>query len=489
MHRLIVSKFKGIEKLDILFLSLLSVLCYFVFFKNLGDYSLRMWDEARTATNALEMLRNNNFFVTYFNGRPDLWSTKPPFFLWVVVLFFKIFGVNELSLRLPSAIAASITTLGIYFFSKLLLKNRWIGLFGSLIILSSMGFSDIHIGRSGDFDAMLTLWVFLATMTTFIFVENNKNKALYAAAIFWTLAVLTKGIAGLFMLPGIGIYILIRGKLKELFNNRAVWISILSSVCVIGLYYIGRNILNPGYLAVVWREELAGRFGNPIGAVNHEFLYYWDWLRNFRFQKWVYYLPFSFISYFLVKDRAVKRAIIYFYVLTVSYFFIISYSQTKQLWYDAQLYPLMSILVATLIISLIVKSPLIFKPLLIFVLCFYLQRYIRTNIAYIYRPDLEKSNSCYKYGYTFRKYPTRFKEYVGIDSNENYCMPFHFYLLKEGLRSHDISVVRTGEKVFTCDSSIIESVEKRFETVKTFDEDGCWGIRVGKPHQLLTPGV
>jgi len=477
----IIHKKKNIDILDIFFLIFIGILCYLVFFNQLGDYSLRMWDESRNATNALEMLRNNNFFVTYFKGSPDLWNTKPPLFIWIVALFFKLFGVSELTLRLPSAIGASLTVFLIYLFSKLLLKDRWVGLLGSLIILSSMGFSDIHIGRSGDYDAILTLWVFLGTITTFIFIESGKNKALYLSAVFWVLAVLTKGIASLFMFPGIFIYIVIRGKLKKLLSNKTLWITSLLSILIISSYYFGRNILNPGYLSAVWKEDLFGRFGKAVGAINHEFLYYWNWLKDFRFQKWIYLLPFSFISYFLIKDKIYKKIIIYLFILVSGYFLIISYSETKQLWYDAQLYPLASLLVAILIISFIKKFPILISPILILILCFYLQRYIRTNIAYIYRPDLEKSNSCLKYGYIFREYPTRFKGYIGVDKDEGFCMPFHFYLLKAGLNYKNIEDISYGDKILTCDSSVVSFSEQKYKTVRTFYKNGCWGIEVHKP--------
>ena len=458
---------------------LIGILCYLVFFNHIGDYSLRMWDESRIGVNTLEMLKNNNFLVTYFKGTPDLWNTKPPLFIWITVIFFKLFGVSELTLRLPSAIAASTVVLLIYFFSKLILRDRWAGLLGSLIIISSMGFSDIHIGRSGDYDALLTLWVFLGSIFTFYYIELKRNKDLYLSAIFWCLAVLTKGVAGLFMIPGILLYIIVKGKLKEIVRNKTFWMIFIFYILIIFGYYFSRNIINPGYLSAVWREDLFGRFGKAIGAVNNEFLYYWNWMKDFRFQKWIYLLPFSFISYFIVKNKTYKNFIIYFFLLTVSYFLIISYSETKQIWYDAQLYPLSSILVAILLISLIKKFPIIIRFIPILILCFYLQRYIRTNIAYIYRPDLEKENSCLKYGYIFRDNSNMFKGYTGIDTNEGFCMPFHFYLLRAGLKYKLLEDMNVGDKILTCDSSVVSYGEQKYKTNKTYDKDGCWGMQIG----------
>jgi len=479
----IIQKEKKIDFLDTLFLLFIGILCYLVFFRYLGDYSLRMWDESRNGINALEMLKNNNFLVTYFKGAPDLWNTKPPFLIWVIVAFFKLFGVSELTLRLPSAISASLTVLLIYVFSKLILKDRWVGLLGSLIILSSMGFPDIHIGRTGDYDALLTFLTFLGSVFTFYYIESKQNKDLYLSAIFWCLAVLTKGAAGLFMIPGILLYIIIKRRLREMVCNRTFWLVSLFFVLIIGGYYLSRNIMNSGYLSAVWKEDLFGRFGKAIGAVDHNFSYYWDWLKDFRFQKWIYLLPFSFVSYFLVKSQIYKNFIIYFFILTIGYFLIISYSETKQIWYDAQLYPLASILVAIFLLSLIRRFPILIRLIPILILCFYMQRYIRTNIAYIYRPDLEKDNSCLKYGYIFREYPNKFNGYVGIDKDEGFCMPFHFYLLKNDLKYKNITDIVPGDKIITCDSSVVSFSEHKYKIKRTMDKNGCWGL------QILNPGI
>src|ERR1700751_1170400 len=88
----------------------LTGLCWFAFFYHLGTLPLYPWDESRLADNALEMTRNGNWLVTYYEGAPDLWSPKPPLMIWLMALSIEAFGPVEWAVRLPSAIAASITT-------------------------------------------------------------------------------------------------------------------------------------------------------------------------------------------------------------------------------------------------------------------------------------------------------------------------------------------------------------------------------------------
>ncbi len=64
--------------LDIIFIFSILILCYIIFFRHLGEFTIRIWDEGRNATNALEMLKTGNPIVTYFNGQPDMWNVKPP---------------------------------------------------------------------------------------------------------------------------------------------------------------------------------------------------------------------------------------------------------------------------------------------------------------------------------------------------------------------------------------------------------------------------
>ena len=55
---------------------LIAFLIYMPIFGNLGELPIRIWDESRLAINAIEMLNNGNFLVTYFDNQPDLWNTN-----------------------------------------------------------------------------------------------------------------------------------------------------------------------------------------------------------------------------------------------------------------------------------------------------------------------------------------------------------------------------------------------------------------------------
>lgn len=471
---------KALKFIDKIILLGILVLCYLTFFHHLGEFTIRLWDEGRNAVSALEMLKTNNPIVTYFNGVPDMWNTKPPLHIWIVALMYKVFGINEFALRLPSAIAASLVVVMIFIFGLNILKNRWIGFLGSLIILSSMGFPDLHIGRTGDYDALLVLFIFLGSLSFFVYLENKISKYMYLCGLFFTLAVLTKGVAGLLIIPGIIIYVLLSGNLIKLFKNKLFWKTILFTLLAIGSYYVGREFLNHGYLAAVWKEEIWARTQNNLGANSIDFWYYWKLFASFRFQKWIYFVPLSIIIYFFTKNKTIKRFILFSYIIVVSYFLIISKTETKQMWYDAQLYPFMALLTAITIVEIIDRLPLLLRFFPILILCFYMQRYIRTNIAYINRPDLEKSEACLKYGYLFRDKSINKEGFVGVHK-ASWCTPIYFYLEKDSLIRKEISELVVGDKALTCDSITFNEIKDRYNIDMIFDnKDGCLGFKINK---------
>lgn len=98
---------------------LLVVLSFFPIFLNLGEFHIRMWDEATYANNAIDMFTSGNYMVAEQLGQVDFYNTKPPFVLWCQVICMKFLGINELAVRLPSAIFGMLTILMVFFFSDI----------------------------------------------------------------------------------------------------------------------------------------------------------------------------------------------------------------------------------------------------------------------------------------------------------------------------------------------------------------------------------
>ncbi len=295
------------------------------------------------------MLKNGDLIVTHCNGAPDMWNTKPPLLIWIQVLFMKILGVNELAVRLPSALAALFTGILLMVFSSRYLKKPWFGVIAAFILFTSQGYVGHHASRTGDYDSLLTLFTTAAALLFFLFCENKQtNKYLYLFYLATALAVLTKSVSGLLFLPAIFIYSIIAKQFLPLLKNKHFYIGLFSFLLLVLGYYGLREMQNPGYIAAVQLNELGGRFLETIEYHNHGFWFYYN---NFseRFAFWYYLLPIGFILGILSKENLVKKITGFSALMVVTYFLVISSAQTKLEWYDVPLYPFMALLTTTII--------------------------------------------------------------------------------------------------------------------------------------------
>src|SRR5688572_32570269 len=125
-------------------LFLLLIVAGIPLFVHLDVLPFRLWDESRLASNAYEMHKNGNFVVTHYNGEPEMWNTKPPLMIWLQVFFIKLLGFNELSVRMPSAIAGLLTCVLLLLFSDKYFKSYLPGAFACLVLVTTNGYVDIH---------------------------------------------------------------------------------------------------------------------------------------------------------------------------------------------------------------------------------------------------------------------------------------------------------------------------------------------------------
>src|SRR6056300_67173 len=85
-------------------LAAISLIAGVVMFTNLGGPKLWDRDEPRNAGCAKEMLERGDWVTPVFNG--ELRSHKPVLLYWFMISAYQVFGVNEFSARLWSAIFA-----------------------------------------------------------------------------------------------------------------------------------------------------------------------------------------------------------------------------------------------------------------------------------------------------------------------------------------------------------------------------------------------
>ena len=294
------------------------------------------------------MTKNENYLITTFNNSPDLWYTKPPLQVWLQVLCINLLGYNELAIRLPSALAALFTCVAVLLFLHQITRSRWYGLIAGLVLVTCNGYVSIHGTRTGDVDALLTFFLCIASFSYFLFLEDMRNpRYLYGTFFALAGAILTKGVAGLFLLPAFFVFTLWEKKTVALLRNKHFCLGTIIFTALIAGFYIPREITAPGYMKAVWENEWLGRYGETLEGHKHDFLYYVNRLIDLNAPLWVYIFPLGLVAGVFNKNEKVRRLIVFVGLLFLQYLLLISFSETKPFWYDLPLYPFGAIITAT----------------------------------------------------------------------------------------------------------------------------------------------
>lgn len=181
-----------------IFLGLL-LICYFVFFFNIGNYALMDVDETRYVSMARDMFHSKDFLTLYLNG--DYFFEKPPLYFWGECLSFAIFGkINEFTARFPVALYGTLSTLIVYFTGKKIVSRRF-GFISAVILATTLEF--VMLAKFAILDIVVTTCVGFSVMFGFLtqFVQDkNKKYFWWMFYIFSGLAVMAKGIPG-FVVP------------------------------------------------------------------------------------------------------------------------------------------------------------------------------------------------------------------------------------------------------------------------------------------------
>ncbi len=197
------------------------------FFATLGWLPLFDLDEGAFSEATREMLESGNYLTTYLNG--DLRFDKPIFIYWFQALCVKLFGLNEFSLRLPSAVAASLWVLATYFFTKHYSDSKR-AFIASFIMIASLQIT--IIAKAAIADALLNLFIALSMFTLYRLYETRGNRYIYLTYLFVGLGTLTKGPVAI-MIPLVVsfLFFIIKGEwkfwFKSVFNPLGIGIFLL----------------------------------------------------------------------------------------------------------------------------------------------------------------------------------------------------------------------------------------------------------------------
>jgi 4-amino-4-deoxy-L-arabinose transferase-like glycosyltransferase len=160
----------------------------------IGSGDLYSQTEGQYAGGAREMVETHHWFLPTNNGAPRL--QKPPLLYWLIIISFKLFGINAAAARLPVALAV-VASAALIFLIGEKLTDYWRGFIAGLIYLSLCG--TFLLARIVMPEPLVSAFIAGAILCAIGGYQRRRNRRLWFAG-FWicsAFACLTKGLLGL----------------------------------------------------------------------------------------------------------------------------------------------------------------------------------------------------------------------------------------------------------------------------------------------------
>ncbi len=286
----------GMRKYTVPLLLLLGCVVFFSF--NLSDLGLLKGDENFYFSSARRMIREGDWITPRYHHH--IRFEKPPFYYWMVAVFFQIFGVSWFTARFTSVLMASLTVLLTYLLGLRLLSRRE-ALLSSVILATSFLF--FWYARTTVTDIT---FLFLVTLGLFLFIkgdQDGKKWPLFLSFAPLGLSAMTKGPIGLIVAALItGIYIF-KGKKFSLLRGWQAVLGIILLLAIILPWPIAMyRIHGHEYISHIWEVEAVDKSVGSllkldrlqeIPAFAVEYLGYYIPVVLFAFTPWSLFLPFA----------------------------------------------------------------------------------------------------------------------------------------------------------------------------------------------------
>jgi 4-amino-4-deoxy-L-arabinose transferase-like glycosyltransferase len=293
---------------------------YVCYFRNLGAIGFVGPDEPRYAWISRAMVETGEWVTPRLYGKP--WFEKPALYYWEAALSFKVFGVSEVTARLPCAIAALLATLGVAWLAWQLYGAEtalWLLLLLPTTV-AMIGFS--HAAATDmPFAAALTLAMICAAILLGL-VGNGDTPilprtpwlALLSFGFFLGLAVLAKGPAAIVLAGGaVFLWALLTKRWRDAF--RCLHLLAIASFCLTALpWYILCARRNPDFFRVFIIEHNFKRYLTPEFQHIQPFWFYVPILLLAVFP-WTVLMLVSVKQFFDVRARGDSQRAQYLFLL------------------------------------------------------------------------------------------------------------------------------------------------------------------------------
>jgi 4-amino-4-deoxy-L-arabinose transferase-like glycosyltransferase len=332
------------SRLDIQYCALLLALTAIMVLPGSLSLPMSLWDESRNANSAIEMAKHGDWMVTTFGYVPDHWNTKPPLLVWIMAALLRTGLDPMLAIRLPSVAATMGSVLLVYFACRVTIQDRMAGLLAGLFLTSSLLFMGDHVGRTGDYDALLSLLCLGFVLCAGRYIDaprDRSGKWIAAGGALLFLAIMTKGVAAGMAVPGLLAYVIARRRFLAIARDWHLWASVICVAAGVISWLALRERFDPGYLAATIYNDVGGRFLTVLDQHSESPWYYLTIL--FRaFEPGMLLLP-TLLAVRHDQNPARRQLCLLMTLTAVSWLITISCAESKCYWYVAPAVPLLAI--------------------------------------------------------------------------------------------------------------------------------------------------
>lgn len=327
------------------------LLLLFPYFYNSWNYAIWDSNEAYYVEGPKEMLESGDFLTPRFNY--DYRFEKPILSYWVIIIFYKIFGISVFSERLAIILFAFASIILTFLISQIIFnaiynsdKGKELAYFSAGIFATSFKF--FTLSHRSIIDILLTFWILLALLLYLKFIEKDCKSLILLVGIFASCAfgILTKGLLGIIVPGGIIFLHILFTKRFFLFKDWRIYLAFIFWSAIASLWFIymaykhGISYLKFFFLGNHIELYLKGSYSlaRPI----------WYYIPNIAggFAPWTcFFLFILFFFYYLIKNKVKLNDTSFFILIWIFYIFLFfSLSKGKQEEYVLQIYPALSIL-------------------------------------------------------------------------------------------------------------------------------------------------
>ncbi|HEX8722129.1 MAG TPA: glycosyltransferase family 39 protein [Pyrinomonadaceae bacterium] len=311
----------------------------------LGAGSLAAWDEAIYAQVSKEAALSGDWLTPHWGYRP--WFEKPPLFVWVTALLYRLFGVGEFSARAPSALSG-VALVGVTYLVGKQTCGRLAGLLAGAVLLTCYHF--LSFSRFGTTDVMLALFTYVAVYA-YLRSEGGGGRWWYLVWASCGLALMVKGAGGLVAPGAVVLALAFDRRLGAAVRSGGFWRGVALGLLVAAPWHVLMSVrYGRGFLEEYIGYHVVARTTRALEGHPSGYLYYVGVLLD-GFFPWCLPAPFALVSAVRgsLRDRARSWVLPTLCALVFGAYTLIP---TRRPWYVLPLYPALAVLVAAFAVKL-----------------------------------------------------------------------------------------------------------------------------------------